>query len=418
MRCQSVLVRARGDADDDTPPRRGLLAQRGRRRGDAGRPRLHLAGHARHDRRGPRGPARPRRGLQPWRLPAPARRRARHRRGVRVRPGGRAPSRTPGGWPATGRSTSKSRARCPRRGAVSTWPSATRSSTCCPTSPPTRPPSTGALRPGGVYFAVMGVHTGSPLMVEWHAANREELRLPPLYDVDDVIATFQRCRLRDVRGAAGDPLRAVPAAGTTMTGRSLDWLALLPRPEDLAPLQPVTFAVTIAGACGRLRTVDPDRCPVEFPPCLARRLATLARGAVARPCRGTLCIRIDARVLAVSGPRGPMAQSSGRCADEHRGGDDGRLRWSGERNRTGRGRAGGTHLDVGRSCSAGHWRRQCVGVRGARVGSIDRGGRYRSVGQEEQRRCDWSVSTYGFRAGHGETADPGETRMQVTVRPV
>ena len=46
------------------------------------------------------------------------------------------------------------------------------------------------LRPGGVYFAVMGVHTRSPWMVEWHTANREELRLPPLYNVDDVIDTF------------------------------------------------------------------------------------------------------------------------------------------------------------------------------------------------------------------------------------
>jgi SAM-dependent methyltransferase len=47
-----------------------------------------------------------------------------------------------------------------------------------------------SLRPGGVYFAVMGVHTRSPLMVEWHGANEEKLRLPPLYDVDDVITTF------------------------------------------------------------------------------------------------------------------------------------------------------------------------------------------------------------------------------------
>jgi SAM-dependent methyltransferase len=49
-----------------------------------------------------------------------------------------------------------------------------------------------SLRPGGVYFAVMGVHTASPLMVAFHAANRDELRLPPLYDIDDVIATFRR----------------------------------------------------------------------------------------------------------------------------------------------------------------------------------------------------------------------------------
>jgi SAM-dependent methyltransferase len=47
-----------------------------------------------------------------------------------------------------------------------------------------------SLRPGGVYFAVMGVHTRSPMMVEWHSVNTERLRLPPLYDVDDVITTF------------------------------------------------------------------------------------------------------------------------------------------------------------------------------------------------------------------------------------
>lgn len=47
-----------------------------------------------------------------------------------------------------------------------------------------------SLRPGGVYFAVMGVHTRSPLMVEWHSANSERLGLPPVYDIDDVITTF------------------------------------------------------------------------------------------------------------------------------------------------------------------------------------------------------------------------------------
>jgi SAM-dependent methyltransferase len=47
-----------------------------------------------------------------------------------------------------------------------------------------------SLRPGGVYFAVMGVHTRSPLLVEWHSANSEGLGLPPVYDIDDVITTF------------------------------------------------------------------------------------------------------------------------------------------------------------------------------------------------------------------------------------
>jgi len=48
-----------------------------------------------------------------------------------------------------------------------------------------------ALAPGASYFAVMGVHTRSPLMAEWHAANRSALHLPKLYDIDEVAATFQ-----------------------------------------------------------------------------------------------------------------------------------------------------------------------------------------------------------------------------------
>jgi SAM-dependent methyltransferase len=82
-----------------------------------------------------------------------------------------------------------------------------------------------ALRPGGVYFAVMGVHTGSPLMVEWHRANRDELQLPPLYDVDDVIATFQHAGFD--ASLARLAIRFVPVAGggEDEPRRSLDWLA-------------------------------------------------------------------------------------------------------------------------------------------------------------------------------------------------
>ena len=47
-----------------------------------------------------------------------------------------------------------------------------------------------SLAPGGAYYAVMGVHTGSPLMVDWHRANVEALHLPKLYDVDEVAGVF------------------------------------------------------------------------------------------------------------------------------------------------------------------------------------------------------------------------------------
>ena len=82
-----------------------------------------------------------------------------------------------------------------------------------------------SLRPGGVYFAVMGVHAGSPLMVEWHAAGSEEYGMPPLYDVEDVIATFQAAGFEV--SVARLQMRFVPAVGHSHEhhGRMLDWLA-------------------------------------------------------------------------------------------------------------------------------------------------------------------------------------------------
>jgi len=47
-----------------------------------------------------------------------------------------------------------------------------------------------ALAPGGSYYAVMGVHAGSPLMADWHRSHAEELRLPKLYGIDEVAGEF------------------------------------------------------------------------------------------------------------------------------------------------------------------------------------------------------------------------------------
>jgi SAM-dependent methyltransferase len=80
-----------------------------------------------------------------------------------------------------------------------------------------------ALAPGGVYYAVMGVHASSPLMAQWHAANVEELHLPELYDIDGVVAIFQRAGF----DAAVSRLAMgfVPAAGRHHgQGQLLDWL--------------------------------------------------------------------------------------------------------------------------------------------------------------------------------------------------
>jgi SAM-dependent methyltransferase len=48
-----------------------------------------------------------------------------------------------------------------------------------------------ALKPGGVYFAVMGVHGKSPLMKAWHTANAATLGLPRLYELDEVAGLFE-----------------------------------------------------------------------------------------------------------------------------------------------------------------------------------------------------------------------------------
>jgi SAM-dependent methyltransferase len=81
-----------------------------------------------------------------------------------------------------------------------------------------------SLRPGGVYFAVMGVHTASPLMAEWHRANRDELRLPRLYDVDDVIATFARAGFDASVARLAISFVPVSSGRHHEEGRALDWL--------------------------------------------------------------------------------------------------------------------------------------------------------------------------------------------------
>jgi SAM-dependent methyltransferase len=87
-----------------------------------------------------------------------------------------------------------------------------------------------ALRPGASYYAVTGVHTRSPLMVEWHAANAEALGLPKLYDLDEFAVCFQAAGF-DV-AVARLAVRFIPARGHTPSadgrhheaGGLIDWL--------------------------------------------------------------------------------------------------------------------------------------------------------------------------------------------------
>jgi SAM-dependent methyltransferase len=88
----------------------------------------------------------------------------------------------------------------------------------------------GALNSGASYYAVMGVHTRSPLMAEWHAANATALHLPELYDIDGVATVFHDVGF--AVAAARLPVRFIPvsghdsSAGVARTDRPglLDWL--------------------------------------------------------------------------------------------------------------------------------------------------------------------------------------------------
>jgi SAM-dependent methyltransferase len=81
-----------------------------------------------------------------------------------------------------------------------------------------------ALAPGGSYYAVIGVHCGSPLMVKWHHDNAQEFDIPALNDIDDVISVFEAAGYE--AAAARLAVRFVPAAGHHGhdRGRLLEWL--------------------------------------------------------------------------------------------------------------------------------------------------------------------------------------------------
>ncbi len=81
-----------------------------------------------------------------------------------------------------------------------------------------------ALAPGGTYYAVMGVHSGAPTTAAWHRTNAEPLQLPPLYDVDDVVAVFEAVGFE--AAASRLAVRFIPVAGHGHheRGRLLEWL--------------------------------------------------------------------------------------------------------------------------------------------------------------------------------------------------
>jgi SAM-dependent methyltransferase len=93
----------------------------------------------------------------------------------------------------------------------------------------------GALKPGGSYFAVMGVHGASPMMSTWHAECAAELHLPRLYDLDEVAEVFEDAGFS--ASVANLTLRFVPVSahrhGHDHRGDLLAWLDYYSREKVL-----------------------------------------------------------------------------------------------------------------------------------------------------------------------------------------
>jgi SAM-dependent methyltransferase len=77
-----------------------------------------------------------------------------------------------------------------------------------------------ALVPGGSYYAVMGVHAASPLMVEWHQEHAAELNLPPLHDPDRVASSFAAAGFEVAASRLNIDFVPIPAEKP----RVLEWL--------------------------------------------------------------------------------------------------------------------------------------------------------------------------------------------------
>jgi SAM-dependent methyltransferase len=82
----------------------------------------------------------------------------------------------------------------------------------------------GALALGGVYYAVMGVHAASPMMAEWHRASAEEMHLPKLYDIDEVVAVFRAAGFDAAISRLAIGFVPTAGHGHQDAGRLLDWL--------------------------------------------------------------------------------------------------------------------------------------------------------------------------------------------------
>lgn len=80
------------------------------------------------------------------------------------------------------------------------------------------------LKPGGRYYAVMGTHGRSPTMESWHAEVADQLSLPPIYSIEDVLGAFAGAGFEPSVGRM--PFRFIPAEALGEdVGSALDYYA-------------------------------------------------------------------------------------------------------------------------------------------------------------------------------------------------
>jgi len=91
-----------------------------------------------------------------------------------------------------------------------------------------------ALKPGGCYYATIGVHTASRLMSAWHAEQAAALGLPRLYSLDEVAEAFEQAGF-DV-SAGRLPIRFVPVRAhraDRVVGGLAEWIDYYCRDKTL-----------------------------------------------------------------------------------------------------------------------------------------------------------------------------------------
>jgi SAM-dependent methyltransferase len=82
-----------------------------------------------------------------------------------------------------------------------------------------------SLRPGGVYFACTGMHSGTPGVSEMRASIADVENMPPVLDIDDVISVFQSAGFTASIARLAIGFMPISGSDHDHSGRAIDWLS-------------------------------------------------------------------------------------------------------------------------------------------------------------------------------------------------